>query len=96
MIYSNKTKDDILIKDELERFSGSNLNFKLYHTLTRHDDAKYGAWLGLRGRISEEMLKNCNFPEPSEETLICFCGPREFNKTCEQILTKLGYTNDMI
>lgn len=83
MLYSNKSKDDILVKDGLDHLQGLNKNLKIYHTLTRHDDAKYGDWNGLKGRVSAQMLKDCGFPEPSPETLICFCGPAGFNKTCE-------------
>jgi len=98
MIFSNKTKDDILAQSELEHLAKINPeNFKLYHTLTRHDDALHGEWTGLRGRISEEMIKSCQgFPEPSEETLVVMCGPQAFCKTATDVLTTMGYTSDMI
>lgn len=82
-IYSNKTKDDILIKDEIDKVAAMNNNLKVFHTLTRHDDVKHGEWKGLKGRISEQMIKECGLPEPSPETLICYCGPAGFNKSCE-------------
>jgi NAD(P)H-flavin reductase len=53
MLYSNKTKDDILAREYLEKLREINSdNFRLYHTLTRHQDEKDGEWDGLRGRIS--------------------------------------------
>ena len=45
-------------------------NFKLFHTLTRHDDGQHGDWDGLRGRVSWEMLQQCGFPEPADDVLI--------------------------
>ncbi len=42
------------------------------------------------------MLISCGFPEPSAETLIAYCGPPGMNKTVEDILTKMGYTRDMM
>lgn len=76
MIYSNKTKDDILLKDELDRLlSMNNDKFALYHTLTRHNEEAHGKWDGLTGRVNSDMFKQCGFPEPSEETLILYCGP---------------------
>jgi hypothetical protein len=69
---------------------------KVFHTLTRHDDEKHGEWNGLRGRVNADMLRACNFPEPSEDTLIGYCSPAACNKTVEEILTNLGYTKDMI
>ena len=60
MLYSNKTKDDILAKEELEALRVKNPDhFKLHHTLTRHSDEKDGEWGGLRGRITQEKLKEC-------------------------------------
>ena len=56
-LFSNKTKDDILCKDQLDELAKINPdNFKLFHTLTRHDEGKHGAWDGLTGRVSWEML----------------------------------------
>jgi NAD(P)H-flavin reductase len=96
MLYSNKSKDDILVKQELDHLQTLNKNLKISHTLTRHDNEKHGDWEGLKGRVNEAMLKECGFPEPSANTLICFCGPAAFNKTCEQILASLGYDKDMM
>jgi ferredoxin-NADP reductase len=48
----------------------------------------------------EESLKNysnnVDFLSPLVETLIGYCGPAGFNKTVEELLTKLGYSKDMI
>jgi ferredoxin-NADP reductase len=97
VLYSNKTKDDILLKDEIDELARINPDhLKLFHTLTRHVDEKDGEWLSLRGRIFAEMVIQCQFPEPSPETLILYCGPSPFNKTVLEILTTLGYTDDMI
>ncbi|CDW86628.1 nadh-cytochrome b5 reductase 1-like [Stylonychia lemnae] len=97
MLYSNKSKDDILVKDELDQLSQQNTNnLKLYHTLTRHDDEKHGEWTGLKGRVSAEHIKQCRFPEPSSDTLIVYCGPAAFGKTVEEVLTSLGYTKEMM
>ena len=55
-LYSNKTKDDILCEKELNELVAMNPdNFKLVHTLTRHDPAKHGEWSGKTGRVSWEM-----------------------------------------
>jgi len=49
---SNKTKDDILIENELNELVKKDSNFKLFHTLTRHDEAKLGKWDGFTGRVA--------------------------------------------
>jgi len=54
LLYSNKTKDDILVQEELDNYARINAdNLKIRHTLTRHTE---GDWAGLTGRISAEML----------------------------------------
>lgn len=96
VLYSNKHKNDILLKDDLEEFTKINKNLKIYHTLTRHNEERDGEWNGFKGHVSAEMIKQCKFPEPSPETLIGMCGPSGLTKTCEDILKKLGYEKDMI
>merc|ERR1712046_248081 len=54
-LFSNKTKDDILIKKELDKLAETNPNFHLTYTLTRHDDDKHGEWTGKTGRVSLDM-----------------------------------------
>ena len=97
MIYSNKTKDDILCEKELNEFAEQNKDhLRLYHTLTRHDAEKHGEWKGLTGRVGADLFKQVRLPEPSPETLITYCGPAAFNKTIEDALKTLGYTADMM
>ena len=95
LLYSNKTKGDILLKDDFESLVRANPdNLKVYHTLTREqqkDDDTY-----FHGRITEDMIRKCGFPEPSADTLIGYCGPAPFNKCVEDILQKMGYSKDMI
>lgn len=95
MLYSNKTESDILLKEELEFYSKINAeHFKIFHTLTRQEEG--ASWIGFKGRITDNMIQTCGFPEPSPETLICYCGPAAFNKTVEDIMVKLGYSKDML
>ena len=97
LLYSNKSKDDILCEVELSGFEKLNPDrLRLFHTLTRHNVEKHGEWKGHTGRISAELLKQCRFPEPSPETLITYCGPKGMNDTVEATLKALGYTADMM
>ena len=97
LLYTNKTKTDILSQEELEHFQRVNVtNLKIHYTLTRHNTETDGQWEGLTGRITAEMIKACELPEPSPETLIVYCGPTGMNKTVEDLMLKLGYTKDML
>lgn len=66
-------------------------NFKVFHTLTRHDEAKHGKWDGLTGRIDIDMLKKCGLPDPSDDVFIGTCGPKGFGETITGPLADLGF-----
>ena len=80
-----------MIKEQLDNLAAINPNFKVYHTLTRHDEAKDGAWDGLTGRISWEMFQQCGFPAPADDVFVGICGPKAFNEQAKQILAANGY-----
>jgi len=51
----------------------------------------------MRGRINIEMLRALQgFPEPSDDTIIFYCGPSSFDKAVKEMLLANGYTKDMI
>ena len=89
LLFTNKTKDDILCKTQLDELSKYE-NVKVFHTLTRHKE-EHGAWDGLQGRVSLEMLKKCGFPQPADDVYICFCGPKAMNNTVVEALKEGGY-----
>ena len=89
LLFTNKTKDDILCKAQLDELAKYD-NVKVFHTLTRHKE-EHGAWDGLQGRVSLEMLKNCGFPQPADDVYICYCGPKAMNNTVVDVLNEGGY-----
>jgi NAD(P)H-flavin reductase len=95
MIYSNKTEDDILLKQELSELTTECPNIKITHALTRVPAEKMPGW-ARSGRVTWEMMKDLDFPEPGEETLIAFCGRPDFNKMLLSVLSAHGYTDSMI
>jgi len=66
-------------------------NFKVFHSLTRHDEAKHGKWEGLTGRINLDLLKKCGLPEPSEDFFLGCCGPKGFGDSITAPLPDLGF-----
>jgi cytochrome-b5 reductase len=92
LLFANQTEQDILLRDELEQLAASNSDrFRLWYTVDREsDDWKYS-----KGFISEDMLKE-HMPPPSDDVLICICGPPPMIKfACIPNLDKLGYTENM-
>ena len=96
LLFTNKTKEDILCESELNDMKKLNPDhYALYHTLTRHEDDKHGEWTGHRGRVSLKMIQECGFPKPAEDTFIFICGPKGFKKTIYKFLEEGGYEKSM-
>ena len=92
LLFANQTEQDILLRDELEQLAESNsVTFKLWYTVDRAPEE----WKYSKGFIDEAMLKE-HMPPPTDETLICICGPPPMIKfACIPNLEKLGYTERM-
>jgi cytochrome-b5 reductase len=92
LLFANQTEQDILLRDVLEQLAASNSDrFKLWYTVDREPEG----WKYSKGFISEAMLSE-HMPPPSDETLICICGPPPMIKfACLPNLDKLGYTESM-
>jgi len=68
LLYSNKTPDDIVYKEEWGVFEGKNPNLKVVHTIT--DNA---TWHGRKGRINEAMIRE--FCNDMNNAMFYICGP---------------------
>ena len=91
-MFSNKTKDDILCKEEMEALAASNPeNLKVFHTLTRHNPAAHGDWNGKTGRVSWDMYKECGMPAVADDVLVLTCGPSGFKDTIRNFCQDNGF-----
>src|SRR5438552_8558930 len=54
LVYSNRSEDEIVYRDELEALEKQNPRFRVLYTLTRTVDP---GWQGTTGRISQEALR---------------------------------------
>jgi NAD(P)H-flavin reductase len=86
LLFSNKTKEDLFLENELNDLLKMNKYLKIFYTLTRHDSNKHGHWQGLQGRISYEMFKECEFPDVADDVFILSCGPGGFNGVIHNFL----------
>jgi NAD(P)H-flavin reductase len=77
ILYTNKTKNDILCQDIIDKYVSDKC--KISYTLTRHNDETDGEWDGLKGRVSAQMLQDLGFPAPADDVFIYSCGPSEMN-----------------
>lgn len=73
VLNSNRDIDDILCREELDQLAQDhNLRFRLHYTLT--GPTPPDGWSYSKGRINDDMLLE-HLPEPSEDRMICICGP---------------------
>jgi ferredoxin-NADP reductase len=85
LLYSARSLDDVLYRDELERLDASEIDVRL--TLTR---VWPDGWSGYRGRIDRELLADVAWPT-DERPLVYVCGPTAFVETAASALVELGH-----
>ena len=91
LIYSVKTPQDIIYKDDLEKIKNKNKNFDYVATVTRDGDS---GWKGAKGRINLNLLKE-NIEDVNGS--ICFlCGSKEFVHSIIEMLESLGVKKEQI
>jgi ferredoxin-NADP reductase len=86
LLYSARSLDDVLYRDELTRIAG-NGEIDVRFTLTREQPA---GWRGYRRRIDEELLAEVAW-RPIDRPLVYVCGPTDFVETAANALVDLGH-----
>jgi ferredoxin-NADP reductase len=74
LLYSARSLDDVIYRDELERLAAGDDAFDLRFTLTREWPE---GWSGHRGRIDQALLEQVAF-KPADQPLTYICGPSGF------------------
>jgi len=85
LLYSSRSEDDVIYRDELERLSGNGLG--VVHTLT---DSQPPGWTGYARRVDPEMLAEVA-PRPSERPRFYVCGPTPFVEAVAEALVLLDH-----
>jgi ferredoxin-NADP reductase len=83
LLYSSRTIDDVLYRDELERSNGA---VNVIHTLTREQPA---GWTGYARRIDEPMLAEV-LAAAGRDPLVYVCGPTLLVEAAASGLASLG------
>ena len=86
LLYSARTLDDVLYRDELDRLAASH-DVDIRLTLTREWPDE---WSGYRGRIDGALLAEVAWP-PDARPLAYVCGPTAFVETAASALVDLGH-----
>ena len=87
LLYSSRTFEDIIYKDELDRLASSGDGLSVAHALTRSQPS---GWKGYARRIDREMVREAAWPK--EQTPIAFiCGPTSFVEAAANLLVESVY-----
>ncbi len=87
LLYSSRTHEEILYREELERLETAGDGLRVVHTLTRGAPA---GWQGYHRRIDREILAEV-MPAPDLRPLCYVCGPTEMVEAVANALVDLGH-----
>jgi ferredoxin-NADP reductase len=87
LVYSSRSWDDVIYRDELQRLSGGSNGPEVFHTLTRSQPP---GWTGYARRVDGAMLSETAWPASSSPTAF-ICGPTPFVESVASALVLLGY-----
>jgi ferredoxin-NADP reductase len=87
LLFSSRSYEDVIFREELERLAAEDETLEITHTLTR--SAPPG-WQGYDRRIDEEMLGEVAF-SPDERPLAFVCGPTPLVEAVATTLVGLGH-----
>jgi ferredoxin-NADP reductase len=74
-LYSNKTWDDVIFREELGRLQASHRDrLRVIHTLTRESEETCRVWGALQGRVGQDLLREILEGEPDSLVYICGTG----------------------
>ncbi|CAF3468869.1 unnamed protein product [Fusarium graminearum] len=87
LIYANRTEQDIILREELDRFARRYpKNFKVYYML----DEPPSDWEHGSGYVTQELMKD-KMPAPSMDSKVFLCGPPGMVNASKKGLVDLGY-----
>jgi ferredoxin-NADP reductase len=92
LLYSSRTVDDVIYREELDRLAGADQSLDVRHTLTR---AQPPGWNGYARRLDGQMIDDVMWPA-SETPLVFICGPTAFVEAAASLLVEHGYDQSWI
>jgi ferredoxin-NADP reductase len=87
LLFSSRTADDIIYKDELQRLVLSDDGLEVFHTLTRDQPA---GWTGYARRIDRSMMQEVAWSK-QQNPAVFICGPTSFVEAAADLLVAMDY-----
>jgi ferredoxin-NADP reductase len=92
LLYSSRTFEDVIYREELSRMAAQGDGLRVAHTLTR---VRPPEWAGGARRIDRAMLAEAGFPA-SARPQVFICGPTGLVESAGQLLLDLGHEPSLI
>jgi ferredoxin-NADP reductase len=86
LLYSSRSLEDVIYRDELDRLAAAGDGLTVAHTLTRTQPP---GWTGYRRRIDDAMLADVMW-SPEQQPLAFVCGPTPLVEAVAGVLVTLG------
>ena len=87
LLYSSRSREEVIYRDELDAMMQRDPRLRVIHTLTR---AQPPGWTGYRRRIDAAMLSEACFP-PAQNPRTFVCSSTSLVENVSQLLVELGY-----
>lgn len=91
LIFANKTEQDIIFRQEWDRYAQDYSNFHCHYLLEQPP----AGWTGGVGRITRDILRQ-HLPTSIEDACIFLCGPPPMVDTLETTLKEMSYLEQRI
>jgi ferredoxin-NADP reductase len=92
LLYSARSYDDVIYRDELEELAARGDGLEVFQTLTRSQPP---GWSGYGRRIDDGLLREAAWPA-DERPRVFVCGPTSFVEAAAAGLVRLGYAPETV
>jgi ferredoxin-NADP reductase len=87
LLYSSRSLEDVIYKEELDRLASAGDGLTVAHTLTRKQPE---GWAGYSRRIDTAMLAEVAWPK-AQMPIVYVCGPTPLVEGVASLLVDMGY-----
>jgi ferredoxin-NADP reductase len=92
LLFSSRSLEDVVYRDELERLASAHDGLEVHHTLTRSQPP---GWAGYARRIDAAMLADVAWPtERMPEAFVC--GPTPFVESVANLMVAMNYNPEWV
>ncbi|UCE65556.1 MAG: cytochrome-b5 reductase [Candidatus Zixiibacteriota bacterium] len=91
LLFANKSVDDIILKDEFDKYADKYDNFDRFYILDKGPEG----WQMGEGRITKDLMNEKLFG-PSDDTVIFVCGPPMMQINLKKQLLELGHQSEKV